>query len=100
MYCKSGDHLSLNNLEINIGKTVQMTFKKGGKQAQGDTLKVVKKFRYLGVTVQKTMNSFTYHIQEGTEVVKAIYGMKNLRRLSNTTVIALFKNVIKQKVTY
>ena len=27
-----------NNLEINIEKTVQMTFKKGGKLAQGDTL--------------------------------------------------------------
>ena len=47
-----------NNLEINIGKTVQMNFKKGRKQAQGDTLyisgnklKVVKKFRYLSVSI-------------------------------------------------
>jgi len=60
-----------NNLEINIEKTVQITFKKGGKQTQGDTLyisgnklKFVNKFRYLGVTLQQTINSFAYHIQE------------------------------------
>ena len=97
-----------NNLEINIEKTVQMTFKKGGKLAQGDTLyisgnkfKVLNKFRYLGVTLQQTMNLFAYHIQErSTAAIKTIYGMKNLRQLSTTTAIALFQNVITQIVTY
>ena len=85
-----------------------MTFNKGGKQAQGDTLyisgnklKVVNKFRYLGVTLQQTMNSFPYHIEEKSKAaIKAVYGMKNLRQLSNTTAMALFKNVITRIVTY
>ena len=60
-----------------------------------------KKFRYLGITLQQTINLFAYHIQERTTAaIKAIYGMKNLRQLSTTTAMALFKNVIIPIVTY
>ena len=47
------------------------------------------------------MNSFAYHIQErSTAAIKAINGMKNLKQLSTTTAMTLFKNMITPIVTY
>ena len=52
-------------------KTVQMVFRRGGRVATKDKLKlkaeslrIVNKFKYLGITVQPTVKSHSVHIQE------------------------------------
>ena len=97
-----------NGFDINMGKTVQMTFKKGGRRSPADTLrlkneplKVEKSFKYLGMTLQTTLTSFSQHIQEkSAAATKAIYSIDNIRKTSLTTAMALFTTTISPIVTY
>jgi hypothetical protein len=69
-----------NEFTINGSKTVQMTFRKGGRRAE-DTitlrnkpLQFVNDFKYLGMTLQTTITSFRLHIKErAIAATKAIY---------------------------
>ncbi|XP_069694748.1 uncharacterized protein [Periplaneta americana] len=60
-----------NGLHKNSDKIVQMTFRRGGRAAKNDTLnlndeplEVVNRLKFLGITLQTTVRSFCYHIQE------------------------------------
>ncbi|KAJ4443117.1 hypothetical protein ANN_04767 [Periplaneta americana] len=92
---------------INV-KTYQMTFRKGGRTSATDTLTLndsplttVNNLKYLGVTLQSTANSFSYHIQERiAAATRAIHQINDLTRLSLETAMVLLKTVITPIVTY
>jgi hypothetical protein len=93
---------------MNQEKTVQMTFRKCGRNAIGDNvslldnpLAIVKKYRYLGITLQTTATSFSIHIQErAAAATKAMYSIKNIASLSTSTSILLFSTTIAPIITY
>lgn len=97
-----------NQLSINMQKTCQMTFRKGGRTSTKDTVMLhnepittVNRFKYLGVTLQTTGNTFRSHIQERTaEATKAIYRINNIAALSLKTATSLFETTISPIVTY
>ena len=97
-----------NEFKINKEKTVQMVFRKGGRipananlMLENEPLKIVNKFRYLGLSIQTTASSFNVHIQERTaSAVRAIYAIKNLSSLSLATAMKLFHTTITPVVTY
>jgi hypothetical protein len=58
-----------NSLQMNVGKTEMMVFRKGGKVRHEDKiaygrdyLKVVNSYKYLGITLQPSGTAFTMHI--------------------------------------
>jgi hypothetical protein len=93
---------------MNQEKTVQMTFRKGGRNATGDNislldnaLAIVKKYKYLEITLQITATSFSIHIQErAAAAIKAIYNMKNITSLSTSTSMLLFSTTVSLIITY
>ncbi|KAJ4427799.1 hypothetical protein ANN_25452 [Periplaneta americana] len=97
-----------NQLHINKDKTVQMTFRRGGRKTDNDTfyyknepLKVTNAFKYLGVILQTTTKSFRIHVKErATSAIKAIFDIKNIRQLSLDTAIRLFEAKIVPIITY
>jgi hypothetical protein len=74
-----------------------MTFRKGGKLARHDyftrgqdRLEVVARFKYLGITLQRSGTSFTRHIQDRVAVaIQATQDIPHLPLLSTVTAIAL-----------
>jgi hypothetical protein len=67
-----------------------MVFRKGEKLAEtdficcnGERLKNVNSFRYLGVTLQTRGKSFKQHMKEGASAaLRAMHDVENLRLLS------------------
>ena len=60
-----------NDLKIDTAKMLQMTFRKGGRLKEEDTiflqkkpLQITKTFKYLGVMLQTTTRSFMIHTKE------------------------------------
>lgn len=97
-----------NYLHINKEKTVQMVFRKGGKQAKrdkillnGDSLEIVNKYKYLGITLQTTGRSFKAHVREkSAAAIRSIYKVRNITKLSTDTAMLLFNSTIAPIVTY
>ena len=97
-----------NEFAINKEKTVQMVFRKGGRLPAGDNLtlgdeplKIVRKFKYLGITLLTTASSFSEHVQErSAAAVRATFCIKNLTSVSLETAIKLFNATIAPVVTY
>jgi len=97
-----------NNFTINKGKTVQMVFRRGGRVATNDKLKlkeeplrIVNKFKYLGITVQPTAKSYSVHIQERTSAaIRAMCKIRNITTLKLETAMRLFETVITPIATY
>jgi hypothetical protein len=99
-----------NDLALNQEMTVQMTFRKGWRNATGDNISLldnplatVKKYKYLGITLQTTATSFSIHIQEraaAAAAIKAMYNIKNLTSLSTSTSMLLFSTKIAPIITY
>ncbi|KAJ9587891.1 hypothetical protein L9F63_018672 [Diploptera punctata] len=97
-----------NEFKINSNKTVQMVFKKGGRTAASDNLKLgeesirmVNKFRYLGITLQPTTKSFSAHVQErAAAAIRAMCSIKDITSLKLVTAMKLFASVITPIVTY
>ena len=97
-----------NGLHINTEKTVQMTFRNGGRPAKEDALhlnneplEIVNKFKYLGITLQTKATSFRHHVQERTTAaIRAIYNIDDLHLLSLDTAMTLFNCAISPIVTY
>ncbi|KAJ9576757.1 hypothetical protein L9F63_025348, partial [Diploptera punctata] len=66
-----------------------MVFKKGGRTAASDNLKLgeepirmVNKFRYLGITLQPTTKSFSTHVQErAAAAIRAMCSIKDITSL-------------------
>ena len=87
-----------NKLKINKNKTQLMTFRKGRKKGKNDEIKFngehiksVKQYKYLGLTLQVTATTFTAHITEKcTAAIKAIYVIRNLQLLSLETAMKIF----------
>lgn len=85
-----------------------MVFRKGGRipananlMLENEPLKIVNKFRYLGLSIQTTASSFNVHIQERTAAaVRAIFAIKKLSSLSLDTAMKLFHTTIAPVVTY
>mgnify|MGYP000064731934 CR=1 FL=1 len=97
-----------NSFVINPEKTVQMTFRKGGRTSISDTLtlnqeplKSTNRFKYLGITLQTRENSFGYHMQEkSAAAIRAIYSLINLSCLSLDTAMTLFNAAIMPIIIY
>ncbi|KAJ4432881.1 hypothetical protein ANN_21520 [Periplaneta americana] len=97
-----------NQLQINRDKTVQMTFRRGGRKTDNDTLyykneplKVTNAFKYLRITLQTTTKSFRINVKERpTSAIKAIFDIKNIRQLNLDTATRLFEAKIVPTLTY
>lgn len=97
-----------NEMEINMGKTVQMTFRKGGRETKEDRiylgkepLMTVNSFKYLGLTLQTTTRSYRLHIRSrAAAATKAIWDIKTISRISLKTAMALFNAKIAPIATY
>lgn len=99
-----------NEFIINKGKTVQMTFRKGGRtsasdrifyRAEQEPLKAENSFKYLGMTLQTTGNTFSRHVKDkAAAAVAAMSDIKMANRLSTTTSLRLFTAKITPIVTY
>jgi hypothetical protein len=96
-----------NSLELNPRKTVQMTFRKGGRlppmtqiKHKDTELTGVNAHKYLGVTLQINGRSFTKHIKDKTAA--AIIAMNEIKviQLSIKTAIALFHIKISPIISY
>ena len=95
-------------LEINWDKTVAMKFRRGGRLARGDILRVrgkqiafVNKFTYLGLSLSVTGFNFTGHVMERVNKAKrAAAAIKNPQLISMKTAEALFKLKIAPIATY
>ena len=85
-----------------------MVFRKGGRLPAVDNLtlgdeplKIVRKFKYLGITLQTTASSFSEHVQErSAAAVRATFCIKNLTSVNLETAIKLFNATIAPVVTY
>ena len=90
------------NFTINKGKTVQMVFRRGGRVSKNDKLKlkeeplrIVNKFKYLGITAQPTAKSYSDHIQERTSAaIRAMCTVRNITSLKLETAMRIFETVI------
>lgn len=97
-----------NKMEINMEKTVQMTFRNGGREAKEDRiyigsepLRTVNSFKYLGLTLQTTARSFRIHIKSrAAAATKAMFDIQAISRISLKTAMALFNAKIVPIATY
>ena len=97
-----------NKLQVNTRKTVQMTFRKGGRETiedhilyKNEPLQTVSSFNYLGVTLQPTGKSYRIHIKRrATAATKAMFHINMLSRLSLETAMTLFDVKIVPTLTY
>lgn len=97
-----------NKFTVNTKKTVQMTFRKGGKNALKDQLllgenklTIVNQFKYLGICLQTTRTTFSIHIKEkATAAIRAMKDIPKPEKLSLTTAMKLFRAKIIPVLTY
>ena len=83
---------------VNIGKTKVMKFRRGGSlkitdtfKYNADTLEVINKFTYLGITLQTTGTTFTEHIEKRlSQLFLEMYRLKDIHTLSIQTALKLF----------
>jgi hypothetical protein len=95
-------------LEINTQKTEAMKFRHSGRLAQerltrlqGQELKFVNKFVYLGITLTPSAKTFSAHIGERTrKALIASTTLKNVQMLSLKTALALFGMKIGPTASY
>lgn len=95
-------------LEINAQKTEAMKFRRGGRIAEGDTLRLnghvlsyVNRFTYLGVTLTPSGKTFGVHIEQ--RVAKALVAATMIaqpQKLSLSTALALFNMKIAPTASY
>ena len=89
-------------------KTVQVTFRKGGKPANSDTIRYgnktsanVSHFKYLGIPLQASGKVYTKHIKDRLAAAMiTINCIKNLHRISLNKAMALFKLKVMPIMTY
>lgn len=102
------DWTTLNLLEVNVGKTKVMKFRRGGRLAKTDvfnfgTHKIdwVNEYVYLGVTLQPSL-CFSKHIKRvKTKAVTAIALLsRNLSRVSLDVAKRVFESKVKPVITY
>lgn len=97
-----------NEFIMNHEKTVYMVFRKGGRLARedkvtlgGQELELVNSYRYLGINLQTTSNSFRIHIKERVSAaIRGMYDIKNITRLSMHTAMILFHAKITPMLSY
>lgn len=97
-----------NELKINKEKTEHMVFRKGGRLSQDDKiflkqepLQTTNHVKYLGMTLQSTMNSFRIHTkQRATAATKAIQDIRGLTKLSLKSAMTIFDTKIIPILTY
>jgi hypothetical protein len=97
-----------NSLQMNVGKTEMMVFRKGGKVRREDKiaydrdyLKVVNSYKYLGITLLPSGTAFTMHIKEKTLLaIRAMADIQSLSKLSLKTAMKLFDLKIVPILTY
>ena len=97
-----------NNDDTQQRKTVIMTFKRGGRQARGDIIKiqdipleVVNSYKYLCIKLQTQGTTFTEHIKDkAASAVKAMHDIKHLNKVSLETAMKLFNAKIAPIITY
>ena len=104
-----GEYLARKGLELNPAKTQVMKFRKGGPLAgrdkiywKGECLQVAKTAKYLGIRLQPTGTTFTYHVEEvSCRVMSKMYAeIGDPSRLSVTTAIKLFYIKAVPMLTY
>jgi hypothetical protein len=102
------DWANSNSLELNPRKTVQKTFRKGGRlpattqiMYKDTELTRVNSYKYLGVTLQTNGRSFTKHFKDKTAAaIIAMNEIKVIHQLSLETAIALFHIKISPIISY
>jgi len=95
-------------LTVNTTKTEAMKFRRGGRSAVkdelrlgGESLRYVNNFTYLGVTLSVTGNSFTRHVDERVrKAMVAFTSIKNPKKLSVSTALQLFNMKIAPTASY
>lgn len=95
-------------LTINKGKTEAVKFRRGGRLAANDQLRLgshvlsyVNRFQYLGITLHYNGKSFTAHIAERCrKATLAFNSIKNPQRLSVETALRLFDLKIAPTACY
>ena len=95
-------------LLINMNKTEAMKFRRGGRLAATDTLRIdgtnlkyVKSFKYLGVVMPTNGQSFVEHITDrGRRAMVASVGIRTPARLSLRTALALFDIKVAPVASY
>jgi len=103
-----GKYVKEIGLEINLQKTEAIKFRRGGKVARSDELRLygnalrfVNSFTYLGVTLTVTGKSFSKHIAERfRKALISLNSIKNLRDLSLKTALELFDIKIAPCASY
>ena len=93
-----GDYIKDLGLEVNLAKTEAMKFRRGGRLANSDELrlagtplKYVNSFTYLGLTVHTSGKSFTEHVTLRVgKALAASVGIEKPWLLSMKTALALF----------
>lgn len=97
-----------NLFNINMNKTVQMTFRNGGRTAKKDVitnengkLEIVNDFKYLGIHLQSTRTSFRIHIKDrAIAAIKAFQDISRPDLLDIKTALILFDAKITPILTY
>lgn len=97
-----------NGLKINISKSALMIFRRGGKVAEKEKLKigsekleVVNDYKYLGITMQTSGTTFNKHVkQKAIAAIAAMRDIRQIREISLETAMKIFKTKIIPILTY
>lgn len=101
-----------SRMEVNINKTKQMKFRRGGGVTREDLregavfdnqkLELVNEFCYLGITFQATRNTFTNHIERIKRRCLAVMAASfwDISKVSLVTAMKIFNMKILPMITY
>ena len=101
-------YVTANDLVVNVSKTKAMKFRRGGREAASDALRLgsnpieyVSHFPYLGVELTMYGTSFTRHVVDRVRKgFLAFHAIPNPQKLSLRTAVALFDLKIGPTVAY
>jgi hypothetical protein len=95
-----------NGLRINPKKSALMIFRKGGRVAEKlklgtENLGIVNEYKYLGITMQTSGNSFNRHVRQ--KAITATAAMRDIRHTQSIflyTAMKIFRAKIVPILTY
>lgn len=97
-----------NELVMNAVKTELMVFRRGGRLKKDDyivcdghILTPKRQFKYLGITMQVTGTTFTFHLKERlAAALRSVSDIRHLQRMSLKTAMELFRVKVVPTLTY
>ena len=109
---KSLDNLAIwaeeNGLKIISKKSALLIFRKGGRIAEkerlhlgAEKLTIVNEYKYLGITMQTSGNTFNKHLkQKAIAAIAAMRDIRQIREISLHTAMEIFRAKITPIITY